>query len=402
MKGAMHWTVVVILCILAFVVGVIVLNFIPGLLEDIHALILGGGESGKIKGAKALFVRIDPEDEPVEIWAFHLTDENRKYSDTHGKPAYFQIDEDNFSLPQCIIYQVDEQPGWFDIKYIFYITPGAIIQEGCTNIRECISGHIAYSGCTQTYDANKFCKDCLYEPDCDTADYGYGHPFTVINENFINSGSNKCSEDRGHCPPQGCCYLLQAPDKYKIRYGLICSDEGKWEPCTEALEPPVTAAGIQYVCEWDENKGYGKWKLNTEMVPTISLSELVVKIGKETNCPIGGVETYKITNGAFVYYSCEGLDCTKVRELNVISISVSGKQISASEDGLYFQNILWCPSEPPMPPPYICYWMKPKIDTEEKGISEACLPIDFSGEIKTGDIIQIEKGTDKIIIRKLD
>jgi hypothetical protein len=221
---------------------------------------------------KGLYIKIDPGATP-KVRRFHLTNEPTVIigGGLSGNPDVdcFKIDKKSFESSRCIIFvgKLEESLGSCMSAYtwIYYVEPGSKIQADCSTVGGCLN--IIKNNC-RTSDEN--CDNT--QPGEFTVSGGFcgrlvrcdiDRATRVINQVFTDSIENECNmeNERIYCPAEQCCHLLQGfPDepKFKIKYGLICDDRGLWRPCT-ATGLSVTVAGKEYVCEWDEDKGYGKW-----------------------------------------------------------------------------------------------------------------------------------------------
>ncbi len=257
-------------------------------------------------GHKALHVKIRPfedgiiSDDELEVYEFHLTDQGamgkKHYSDKGIDPGvtdvsqYFDIK--NWKGDKCTLFttKVTPEPELkvdpFDNNYIYYIYPGTIINHGIADIATAINGRYE-RGCEtikcSDVGTGKYticadeCTDVLggickrYDFKCDERASD-----KVIEQDF-GSGLNSCNKDTEGCPSEangGCCSLLKdVPNRYTLRYGLICGYEqingktadttAKWFACTGDIDSAKTVFnsktnGIQFNC------GSGRWLPTTD------------------------------------------------------------------------------------------------------------------------------------------
>jgi len=354
MKGlASRAVVLLLLALVVFGVFVGLLSLYPGLREKIEDAIglMGqqlGVEEEILHEGHALHVKLYPAT-PEEIWEFHLTNEPKHYSDSVPDSRYFTITD---WYDRCVIFTTRVfNPDRSDQGFIYYVNPGATIQEGCGNLDECIENFIdedaancnSYrdDGCAppEDYEDPKFgfCADCIIgcTASCDTSQL-------VKYQEFGTKMINKCNADENG----GSCPLLKSGGEYTVEYGLICADDELWHACTEngqetevlgviyscicseeveacwwessvyeECSPGAVVEGECIVCQLDgisrkpddticENKYGTGYRCNVagECVgpEAIPLSELVWMIGEGTCTAPPDWKMYILTNGTFI------------------------------------------------------------------------------------------------------
>mgnify|MGYP001581143488 FL=1 len=208
----------------------------------------------KVVGTRILFVKIDPGDNPIEKWAFYLTDDKElPINDVDLTYRSFDVNQDRLAQKNlCRVYAVNEEGiNKQDHLATWYIRPeGRIMtqRDGINNIFGGIKGKI--HGVLQ--DTNKR-KASPYSTGLDGHPEAVGgaaySPFT----NIYNNCGNK------HHP----CNLLKL---YPIGHAfipeheLLCDNDGYWRVCEEYVDGArITADSTTYICQGEVISNDRRW-----------------------------------------------------------------------------------------------------------------------------------------------
>jgi hypothetical protein len=296
--------------------AVIAAFFIPGVrtaAENLFGFLNRNYGNGITEG-KVLHVRLDPSRNKVS--EFHLTNLNNGQHISENvkgdERAAFYLDTSPKEYDQnCIILTTYEKDGGaVDLGYIYYVSPGSTVQDGCTNLDSCLT--IKESGCNSTAGAafnGEQVTKCTCYCDVDNAQrtplcpkpagllgygseypcankFGYVTPSTLIGrlpncppwwtltspapfcdarQEVLNKDFEDFANTKDACSDSSLCNLLVANNDgkhaYQVKYGLICDANGKWQVCTEQREKnsdSVTVGSTTLTCKLDNN--FFKWE----------------------------------------------------------------------------------------------------------------------------------------------
>ena len=261
---------------------------------------LGVRESGKI-----LYMKLDPGGKLPKVFSVYI-DDNLIQKIEHSKAggfvtlgmdnyfAYFMVDSPTKNFKNnCIIYTVNEiglpNLDTRDEAFIYYVTSGTLFQNGCNSLQNCLSGKVHAKKCDAEKEDTGECK--LIEQGvldkCYTSKKGI---FSVVNcyceidpnvrpkalcedskrdvETFVFGNTinrvEDCELKDGRPKTPSKCNLLVPEDRFIIKYGLLCDNEGLWRTCKldnkDLPTPAVTIGSNKYTCEvGDQN--IGSWSL---------------------------------------------------------------------------------------------------------------------------------------------
>lgn len=269
--------VAVIIVGMSFLLKAFGIDLIGWLMDKFKGL--GVPDEGKI-----LFVELDNEEfafSNPEVWKFFLTDEETQfiqkvepggYLVNKDAPIYFlpQLTKDPDVTNKCLLYIVNEENRDLFKSFYYKVLPGKTLQAGCTSlsnclmpeeVTRCVNGQVGEEEATycpptqfDPYEIEK-CKYIIHNINPSTKN----EPYVIANcgcggvSGFCDSekgagvlGWNfdetitfdgECKAREGKINSKQ-CNLLDPPisgdrDQIKIKYGLLCADDGKWHTCKE-------------------------------------------------------------------------------------------------------------------------------------------------------------------------
>jgi len=291
----MPWSTVknLVLMVVVIVIVVVILLEIPSLAGNIFDWFSKlFGSTVKTEG-KALHVRLDSRNawlDPFELYEFQLTDlEETQHIVVPGEGAFYLDTSSELYASNCVILTSLEgetlEPDW---AFIYYMSPGSRVQEGCDNLEGCVN--VVEKNCSVAYnyfDGGKVGSDdcycyCTYEmceaqdingayPDCPNhcwpggafvTDLSCENPFGYVvasstaycpiydsksdplrqcdfSESVFRKEFATVKDTKDKCEDSSSCELLvteEGKHAYMVKYGLICDSSGTWKACTEQRE----------------------------------------------------------------------------------------------------------------------------------------------------------------------
>lgn len=269
---------------------------------------------------KAVHIKIDSDDSPIELWEFHLlTDSQAEHHGTERLQDKFFIKvgpgptthnmfffpgdsldkKDDISAGRCVIFASKEGDG-LDKAAFYYVLPGSTIQSiGCTSPYDCltdpkrewnglqvITGH--GDRCTSGDPDSK----CASEDSGDTKCGGRSHyvncaggsPFgeplvggpgdvsdTELDKNDMLQHPFGTGEIRSDCinEPATCNLLAESKEEfeylrdsntYQVKFGVLCDSNGEWRTCSDKTEPTHYETK-DVVADCESNGGLWGWSI---------------------------------------------------------------------------------------------------------------------------------------------
>ncbi|MBU90298.1 hypothetical protein CMO94_02050 [Candidatus Woesearchaeota archaeon] len=221
-------------------------------------------------GSRILHIKIDPGDNPVQKWAFHLTDDEEHPMENIDLTRRVFEDDDAFlggtpSTKVCNIFAVNEESNDEDHVASWYIAPGGRIMTSPYELLITgLSGKILavkqsnFKAGASPY--NLFTDDVF---NIETAENGVvGHEEAVGGAPYSeDTGNDNCGSD-GH----SCNLLERDGDNHKFvpKYELLCDEEGYWRVCEEYVSgSTMTVSGAKPT---DDSITYKCQEVNDEWV----------------------------------------------------------------------------------------------------------------------------------------
>ena len=263
---------------------------------------------------KILYLKLDPGDKPLpEVFSIYI-DRNPIQKIEHSTAgglitvgrdnyfAYFMVDSSpTVYRTNCIIYTVDEigldsqKPDTRDEAFVYYVKPGTLFQDSCKSLQNCLSGKVVTKNCNQEKENTKNLgdtRDCTFireglSDKCYTSKKGV---FSAVNcycesgpsvrpealcedsrrdvETFVFGNTinrvEDCKLKDGRPQTPSKCNLLVPEDRFIIKSGLLCDNEGLWRTCKEdnkgQTTPGITIGSNKYTCNVGD-KNIGTWSL---------------------------------------------------------------------------------------------------------------------------------------------
>lgn len=299
-----------------------------------------------LEDSKAIFIKLDTD--PKRTFEFRLL--NSKFflvDDEAGSrnfKSYFYLSD--FPTDKCTLFTAERNGGIAFVEKddkggIYYVFPGATLQEGCGgSIKECIDKQqLSWYGCDfreaveSKTPCDTQCKVMKYDSgwkegrdscagqwsyvDCDAS--GDDVPLYYYNfkkgATWLPSHYNYCDDEHlvakakfnefPNCGDKSKCNLLDKDVDYiKIKFGIICGDDTKWHVCKEEKNSEIKAkVGTKFIdCDpfgdafvWNQNQIDDALK-TVPKPPTVAHIDESVTV-QEINQPISLTFTASDENG---------------------------------------------------------------------------------------------------------
>ena len=208
----------------------------------------------KVVGTRILFVKIDPGDNPIEKWAFYLTDDKElPITDVDLTHRSFDENQDKLALKNlCRVYAVNEEGGLNKKDHLatWYIQPGGRImtqRDGINNIFGGINGkiHGVFQGTNKR-------KASPYRTGPD------GHSEAVGAARYSSSPNNDNCGNKNH--PCNLLKLNPGGHTFIPEHELLCDNDGFWRVCEEYVDGArITADSTPYTCRGEVISNENRW-----------------------------------------------------------------------------------------------------------------------------------------------